>query len=78
MSGIKKTFRLNPMVGAPLRRPPRRRLPRALHRRTRRAFVIAWLAAGCALAATMFVADLAWGGPRGAETSRGSSCMSAA
>lgn len=60
MSGRKRTFRLNPMVGAPRRRPPRRRLQRTARSRIRRSFIVAWLAAGCALAVTIVLVDMAW------------------
>ncbi len=60
MSGRKKTFRLTPTVGAPLRRPPRRRLPRAMRRKAGRAFLAAGIAVTFALAATMIVLHAAW------------------
>jgi len=48
------------MVGAPRRRPPRRRLQRTARSRIRRSFIVAWLAAGCALAVTIVLVDMAW------------------
>lgn len=59
MAGRKKSFRLNPMVGAPRRRPLRRRLPHAVRRKARKAFTVAGLAFACALAATMIILN-AW------------------
>lgn len=61
MGGRKKLFRVNPTIGAPLRRPPWRRLPSLMRRRVARAFVVWGVAAACAIAATMYVACLAFG-----------------
>lgn len=65
MGGRKKTFRLNPMVGAPLRR------------KARRAFGVVGVVVMLALASTMVLIEIAFGSHiKACETSRGSSCTS--